>query len=290
MSIRMMHQFKRIQTTSSAKFVGLMLADHLNDATGRCDPSVALLCAETCLEERAVRRALKALRDGGHITQICRPGCTPIYRLHPQFPAGATLPQIDTPPHIDTPVELPPLPIETGGSPPNRQGTPPHIDRVPLPISPPKSERTRREPEKNPFASAAANAGESDSLFPIESEPVQKPMKERKPKPEATADPRQAFVISRLVKVYKDVTGEELIMDPSGWSRTQSGLKKLLPLIPGHDGDCILNRWFDALTASQNCTHVPAIVHAAARPFNFLNTKNYDVVNRMVIDISQRQR
>ena len=289
MSIRMMHQFKRIQTTSSAKFVGLMLADHLNDATGRCDPSVALLCAETCLEERAVRRALKALRDGGHITQICRPGCTPIYRLHPQFPAGATLPQIDTPPHIDTPVELPPLPIETGGSPPNRQGTPPHIDRVPLPISPPKSERTRREPEKNPLASAAANAGDGDSLFPIEP-PQTKPTKERKPKPETELDPRQTPIVQKLADVYQTAMGEKLRMDAADWSRTQSGLKKLLPLIPDADKDDILTNWYNVLVVSKNGSHVPALVHTATRPFNFLNKKNYDVVNRMVIDVSQRQR
>jgi len=283
MSIRMMHQFKRIQTTSSAKFVGLMLADHLNDSTGRCDPSVALLCAETCLEERAVRRALKALRDGGHITQICRPGCTPIYRLHPQFPAGATLPQ------IDTPVELSPLPIETGGSPPNRQGTPPHIDRVPLPISPPKSERTRREPEKNPFASASANAGEVDSLFPIEP-PQPKPAKERKPKPETELDPRQTPIVQKLADVYQTAMGEKLRMDAADWSRTQSGLKKLLPLIPDADKDDILTNWYNVLVVSKNGSHVPALVHTATRPFNFLNKKNYDVVNRMVVDVSQRQR
>jgi hypothetical protein len=285
----MMHQFKRIQTTSSAKFVGLMLADHLNDSTGRCDPSVALLCAETCLEERAVRRALKALRDGGHITQICRPGCTPIYRLHPQFPAGTTLPQIDTPPHIDTPVELSPLPIETGWSPPNRQGTPPHIDRVPLPISPPKSERTRREPEKNPFASAAANAGDGDSLFPIEPPPP-KPAKERKPKPETEIDPRQTLIVQKLADVYQTAMGEKLRMDAADWSRTQSGLKKLLPLIPDADKDDILTNWYNVLVVSKNGSHVPALVHTATRPFNFLNKKNYDVVNRMVVDVSQRQR
>ncbi len=170
-------------------------------------------------------------------------------------------------------------------------------DRQELPLN--RSEnKSEKKPENNPLASAPpiasapANAGDGDSLFPIESKPVQKPEKKRKAKPttETTTDPRQTFVINRLGKVYEDVTGEKLAMDPSGWSRTQSGLKKLLPIIPTHDGDEILNRWHAVLMASKECTHVPSLVHSATRPFNFLNAKNYDVVSRMVIDIYNRQR
>jgi hypothetical protein len=84
--------------------------------------------------------------------------------------------------------------------------------------------------------------------------------------------------------------GEKLRMDAADWSRTQSGLKKLLPLIPDADKDDILTNWYNVLVISKNGSHVPALVHTATRPFNFLNKKNYDVVNRMVVDVSNRQR
>jgi hypothetical protein len=236
---------------------------------------------------RTFRLQIKKLRDAGLIT-VKRTNLTNIYTVLFRESGDAGQARAASRNTVKDESERQELPH--GQAPhASRTGKSCLTDRQELPLN--RSEKKSEKKPENPFASADANAGEVDSLFPIEP-PQTKPAKERKvkPKPETTADPRQAFVISRLVKVYKDVTGEDLIMDPSGWSRTQSGLKKLLPLIPSHDGDYILNRWFDALTASQNCTHVPAIVHAAARPFNFLNTKNYDVVNRMVIDISQRQR
>jgi len=276
MSIEMQKAFRLIRTHNTAKHVADWLAWHHNDATRRCDPSIATLCDETCLSDRAVQKAISQLESEGHISVIRTLGQRSHYLLHPRT---TFTPEGDSPPNDvhPTPERRSPLPPKDIRGTPERRS---HEREV-------KVTSKGNEPES--LASAAANAGDGDSLFPIKPRQT-KPAKERKPKPETTTDPRQAFVISRLVNVYKDVTGEDLIMDPSGWARTQSGLKKLLPLIPGHDGDCILNKWFDALTASQNCTHVPAIVHAAARPFNFLNAKNYDVVNRMVIDISQRQR
>lgn len=44
-----------------ARLVLLALADHHNQETGRCDPSIARLCKKTALSERAVRLALRQL-------------------------------------------------------------------------------------------------------------------------------------------------------------------------------------------------------------------------------------
>jgi hypothetical protein len=169
----------------------------------------------------------------------------------------------------------------------SRTGTTCLTDRQELPLN-----RSEKKPEKKPenlFASASANAGDDDSLFPIDP-PQPKPPKERKPKPETELDPRQTPIIQKLADVYQTAMGEKLRMDAADWSRTQSGLKKLLPLIPEADKDDILTNWYNVLVVSKNGSHVPALVHTATRPFNFLNKKNYDVVNRMVMDVSQRQR
>jgi len=276
MSHQMQRAFYAIPLPPTAKLIGLTLAWHHNAESGRCDPSVLLLAKETCVCERSISMALKTLETDGHITIIRRTGQHNHYLLHPRSKCGTAS---DAPPQ-----QMRVTPAANAVPPPQQMRYTPAADAAKLEGT---GIRTGNEPES--FASAAANAGDGDSLFPIEPPPP-KPAKERKPKPEANTDPRQAFVISRLVRVYKDVTGEELIMDTSGWSRTQSGLKKLLPIIPTHDGDEILNRWHAVLMASKECTHVPALVHSATHPFNFLNAKNYDVVSRMVIDIYNRQR
>jgi len=83
-----------------------------------------------------------------------------------------------------------------------RTGTTCLTDRQELPLN-----RSEKKPEKkpeNPFASAAANAGEDDSLFPIEP-PQPKPPKERKPKPETSADPRHHEITSRIGAAFSEV-------------------------------------------------------------------------------------
>lgn len=276
MSIEMQKAFRLIRTHNTAKHVADWLAWHHNDATRRCDPSIATLCDETCLSDRAVQQAIRQLENEGHITVIRTLGQRSHYLLHPRT---TFTPEGDSPPNDvhPTPEGRSPLPPkEIRGTPERRS----HEREV-------KVTSKGNEPES--LASAAANAGDDDSLFPIDP-PQPKPAKERKPKPETELDPRQTPIIQKLADVYQTAMGEKLRMDAADWSRTQSGLKKLLPLIPDADKDDILTNWYNVLVISKNGSHVPALVHTAIRPFNFLNKKNYDVVNRMVVDVSQRQR
>lgn len=54
--------------TSQEKAVALCLIWHRNTLSGKCNPSQATIARETGLSERAVRRAIKGLRDAGTIT------------------------------------------------------------------------------------------------------------------------------------------------------------------------------------------------------------------------------
>jgi len=75
-------------------------------------------------------------------------------------------------------------------------------DRQELPLN-----RSEKKPEKKPentLASAAANAGETHSLFPIEP-PQPKPPKERKPKPKTPADHRHHEITSRIGAAFSEV-------------------------------------------------------------------------------------
>jgi hypothetical protein len=271
----MQRAFYAIPLPPTAKLIGLTLAWHHNAESGRCDPSVLLLAKETCVCERSISMALKTLEADGHITIIRRTGQHNHYLLHPRSKCGTAS---DAPPQ-----EMRETPAANAVPPPQQMRYTPAADAAKLEVT---GRVNRKEPES--FASAAANAGGSDSLFPIEP-PQPKPPKERKPKPETELDPRQTPIIQKLADVYQTAMGEKLCMDAADWSRTQSGLKKLLPLIPDADKDDILTNWYNVLVISKNGSHVPALVHTATRPFNFLNKKNYDVVNRMVVDVSQRQ-
>ncbi|SFM76544.1 helix-turn-helix domain-containing protein [Shimia aestuarii] len=53
---------------SGPKAVLLALADRLNDTTGRCDPSIKKICADTGLKRTAVKSALKKLAMLGLLT------------------------------------------------------------------------------------------------------------------------------------------------------------------------------------------------------------------------------
>lgn len=55
-----------------ARLVLLALADRHNQETGRCDPSVARICDDTCLSERAVRLALRDLEKNKIIVTVER--------------------------------------------------------------------------------------------------------------------------------------------------------------------------------------------------------------------------
>ena len=284
MSHQMQRAFYAIQLPPTAKLIGLTLAWHHNAETGRCDPSVLLLASETCVCERSISMALKTLEADGHITIIRRTGQHNHYLLHPRSKCGTAS---DAPPQ-----EMRVTPAANAVPPPQQMRYTPAADAAKLEVT---GKKNRKEPESfasaPPIASAQADAGDTNSLFPIEPPtPQPKPKREPKPKSEAEIDPRQTPIVQKLADVYQTATGEKLRMDAADWSRTQSGLKKLLPLIPDTDKDDILTNWYNVLVISKNGSHVPALVHTATRPFNFLNKKNYDVVNRMVMDVSQRQR
>lgn len=81
----------------------LCLADHAQDETGECWPSVARLAQRTRVSERAVQSALTGLEERGYIARDMRPGHSTIYRLleHQGGEAGFT-PAESAPPPIFT--------------------------------------------------------------------------------------------------------------------------------------------------------------------------------------------
>ena len=76
MSSRALHQaFIHIGTVKMslpARLVLLALANRHNQETGRCDPSIATVCHDTQLSERAVRAALRELEGLKLISTIER--------------------------------------------------------------------------------------------------------------------------------------------------------------------------------------------------------------------------
>ena len=86
MSISMIQAFKKTTLKPTERLVAFMLADHWNDQTGRCHPSVRLLAQETGLTVRSVISALQKLDDSGYITKLEteRTGQNRHYILHPE--------------------------------------------------------------------------------------------------------------------------------------------------------------------------------------------------------------
>jgi hypothetical protein len=269
MSHDMQRAFYASNLPPTARFVSVTLAWHHNGKTGQCDPSIALLCEETGLSERAVRLSLRTIEAAGYMTTTPRRGTTPLYIL---TPPALDAPRQQMPPGTTCP---PPLPLDA----------PPPRHQMPLPPArrAPKLEgtgiRTGNEPES--FASASANAGNTDSLFPIEPPPP-KPKREPKPKPETTADPRKAHIMAKLKAVYLDAMGADLAMEPSGYARTQKELDKLLPLIPNADKDEILNQWHAALSAARHDKYASAKMHESALPFLYFSPSRFSVINSLV--------
>ena len=93
MSIAMIQAFKKTKLKPTERLVAFMLADHHNDHTGRCHPSVRLLAEETGLTVRSVITALQKLADAGYITkqETDKTGQNRHYILHPE--KGATEPK-----------------------------------------------------------------------------------------------------------------------------------------------------------------------------------------------------
>jgi hypothetical protein len=68
--------------SSTDKLVLLTLAFHADKDTRRCWPSIADLCAETCLSARAVRYSAGRLAAAGHIGVVRRHRRSSIFTLH----------------------------------------------------------------------------------------------------------------------------------------------------------------------------------------------------------------
>jgi len=133
MSVRMVQAFKKTGLPPTDRLVAFMLADHHNDSTGRCDPSIPLLAEETGLHPRSVERSLADIELAGHVTIIRKPGIRNSYNLHPRHSAaGGT--------------QSPPA--EDRGTPGTQPGGPPAQRRDTPGTAPPESERTVSKPER----------------------------------------------------------------------------------------------------------------------------------------------
>jgi hypothetical protein len=88
-----------------------------------------------------------------------------------------------------------------------------------------KEELEEEEKEKEEsFASAPANAGNTDSPFPIDP-PQPKPKREPKPKPEGMADPRHREITSGIGAVFEEVMGEPFMFS-TRFAKELSGFLK----------------------------------------------------------------
>lgn len=192
MSIAMIQAFKSTGLPPTARLVAYMLADHHNDATGRCDPSVSLLVEETGLGERTIQVALRALEKEGHLTRRQRPGSTPLYVLHPR---SSCTPAAPAPPQLLHPTPAAPAP---------------------------ESERTVREPEENrkPVLSSTA---QTDTLPGLDSSETHSDQKKKKggPVPEA-----EVIAFCRTLRLpAADGTATWLKWEANGWTNNGRRIK-----------------------------------------------------------------
>lgn len=93
--------------------VGLILVNHYNCTTKRCDPSISTIASQTNYKEKTVVRAIKNLEEIGLIHRLFTIGIGTSFKF-PQIRTtkGYTPPKFDTPPKSDLP-------------PPNLTSTPP---------------------------------------------------------------------------------------------------------------------------------------------------------------------
>ena len=80
---------RRTAAPPPERFVLLVLANSLNAKTGRCDPSIATLCAVTGYGRATVQRALAQLKHCGALTRRRRRRLPSCYVLHPTALEGS---------------------------------------------------------------------------------------------------------------------------------------------------------------------------------------------------------
>ncbi len=98
----------------TAKVVLLALADHYNDQSQCCWPSMPRLERYTGADKRTIQRAITRLEELGHVTREERPGSSSLFYLKMPKSEGMSHPrQSDAPPpstRRGTPVKLTPHP------------------------------------------------------------------------------------------------------------------------------------------------------------------------------------
>jgi len=97
MSIAQMTLAWRLNVSPTQKLVLLSLADNASDP-GECYPSIAQIVSRTCLSERAVRQAIRALEDMGAIHSEKRRGTSTVYFLTLSEVIETQAPRHDVPP------------------------------------------------------------------------------------------------------------------------------------------------------------------------------------------------
>lgn len=107
-----------LELSPTQKLVLISLADQANDE-GVCWPSIASLIRRTCLSERAVRNALRALEDAQLLRTNARDGTSNWYTLTPA--AGAARHHVPQPRHHVPPPPAPPAGLPRHQVPPNHQ-------------------------------------------------------------------------------------------------------------------------------------------------------------------------
>lgn len=154
MSISIMTEVWKIEDVSSSqKLVFLSMADNANDQ-GECYPSMKQIAARTCLSERAVRDAVRALEDLGYVKSMPRTGTSTVYYLSTTPAAGAA------PAGNAGRQEMPPTPA-AGAAPPRQQVPPTPAAGAPKPSINHQLNRHgtvtggRTKPAKKPKASKA---------------------------------------------------------------------------------------------------------------------------------------
>ncbi len=184
MSWQMIKAFKKSGLPRGERAIAFMLADHLNDASGQCNPSVKRLAEETGFSERHVISLIGSLEKSGHV-QVVRGGgrVSSSYRLHPTPEAASPL----KPFHPTS---------EIGSGQPCNGVTPP---LKPLQTN---HKRTTREPERT------IKGDSSFSLSPDRIIP-DKPKPERKPKrlprlPTSSLPFRQSRAFMNAWKMWVD--------------------------------------------------------------------------------------
>lgn len=150
----MIQAFKGTKLKPTERLVAFMLADHMNDGTGRCDPSIPLLAEETGLDSRSIIRAIQRLEETGNITVNKSGGRRHSYKLHPVITPPEPLTE-SHPCHKVTPVTKSPLPPSESHGHPCQRVTPPLSQSHPNHNKPEENHKLNRK--EIAFALSAGN-------------------------------------------------------------------------------------------------------------------------------------